>query len=470
MAKQLNPKTYLFVICTLAALGGMLFGLDQGFINGSLELIDQEFTWSVLKGETFASIMIYGCIVGAVLSGWIARVIGRKKTLIFAALFFLVFTIVGSLTREVFILFSARFCIGLAVGCASLAVPLYLSEIAPTKWRGGFISMYQLMITIGIFLIYLSNKYIGEHYHSWRLMLGIIAIPSFVMLIGSFFLPETPRWLMLKGRKTEAEAILKKTRETEEESSKEFAELEASMGDSKKKESAWNLIRKPYFIRVLVLGIFLQLLQQLSGINCIIYYSGQIFRTAGLTNPGVAVIVVGAFNMIATLVAVFIVDKIGRKPIMYFGLTVMTIALIVIGLIFHTTEAHVGGDYQLPGYLSWTMIVSAIFYIIAFAVSVGPIIWILCAEIFPLAIRDVGMAVTTLVNWTAAAVVVQSSLTVMSKWGGSVLFFAFALFCILGLFLVSGFVPETKGISLEQLEINLKAGRKLRKLGVSKIE
>ncbi len=532
MSSKTQAMGFVKKACIFAALGGLLFGLDQGFINGSLDFIEKDFGWTTLQGETFAGIMVYGCIFGVIISGWVARTIGRKKTLVLAALFFTVFAFWGSITSSVYILFGTRFCIGLAVGCASFCVPLYLSEIAPTKLRGGFIAMYQFAITIGIFLIYVSNSVIAHYFESWRLMLGIIAIPSIVMLVGVLTVPRSPRWLMLKGKKDEAESVLKKTRETEEEINSEITEIENSLKVQEgKKASIIDVITKPIFLKVMVVGVLLQLLQQLSGINTVIYYSTNIFNSAGFNNAAVATIVIGLVNMLSTIIAIKFVDKWGRKPICYTGLVIMIITLALNGIIFKVkevgiekrkaefvtlaveklsnkediktemayndakqylknhspsdndrqkfynnliqlgfskTEAKVASNdfgYVLPGSAGWMVLLSTVIYIIAFAFSLGPIIWIFCAEMFPLEVRDVGVTITTIANWVGCAIVVQCSMSVMKVFGGSDLFFAFGVCCLLGIFLLAGWVPETKGISLEEIELNLKNGKKLRRLG-----
>ena len=325
MEANTKAKAKVFWVCVFASLGGLLFGLDQGFINGSLGFIQKTFHWTTAQGESFASIILIGAIIGAFLSGFISKAIGRKNTLLLAALFFSVFTIWGSVTDSSLVLHFTRVCLGLAVGCASFVVPLYLSEIAPAKVRGGYISLYQFSITIGIFSIYVSNTLLSKiHTGSdpWRLMLGIICIPAIVMLFCVLTIPKTPRWLMLKGREKEAEGVLFKTRETEREVNKELAAIRESLKQEEgaKKTSAIAMLGKSYFAKIIILGILLQLLQQLSGINCVIYYSTIIFQKAGFSNPSVATVVCGLVNMLTTLIAIFFCDKWGRKPIIYLGL------------------------------------------------------------------------------------------------------------------------------------------------------
>ena len=466
---EANAKAKVFWVCVFASLGGLLFGLDQGFINGSLGFIQKTFHWTTGQGESFASIILIGAIIGAFLSGFISKAIGRKNTLLLAALFFSVFTLWGSVTDSSWVLHFTRVCLGIAVGCASFVVPLYLSEIAPAKVRGGYISLYQFSITIGIFSIYVSNTLISKvHTGSdpWRLMLSIICIPAIVMLFCVFTIPKTPRWLMLKGREKEAEEVLFKTRETESEVNKELAAIRESLKQEEgvKKTSAIAMLGKSYFAKIIMLGILLQLLQQFSGINCVIYYSTIIFQKAGFSNPSVATVVCGLVNMLTTLIAIFFCDKWGRKPIIYLGLILMFITLVLLGTEFIRLE----GGTPIHSLGQTVILGSCLVYLLAFGFSLGPLIWVICAEIFPLEARDFGVTITTMANWIGNFFVVRFSLSIMENLGGSTLFFIFAFFCLLGFVLIGLYTPETKGISLEELEINLKKGEKLRNLGFLK--
>jgi MFS transporter, SP family, galactose:H+ symporter len=471
MEANAKAKSKVLWVCVIASLGGLLFGLDQGFINGSLGFIQKTFHWTTDQGESFASIILIGAIVGAFLSGFISKTIGRKNTLLLAALFFFVFTLWGSTTHSSAVLHFTRVCLGLAVGCASFVVPLYLSEMAPAKFRGGFISLYQFTITIGIFSIYVSNTLISKVHTGtdpWRLMLGVISIPAVIMLICVLTIPKSPRWLMLKGREKEAESVLTKTRETDAEVKKELTEIRESLKQEKgvKKTGVMAMLGKSYFAKIILLGILLQLLQQLSGINCVIYYSTIIFQKAGFSNPGVATVVCGLVNMLTTLIAIFFCDKWGRKPIIYLGLALMFVTLVLLGTEFIRLE---GGEHiQVVG--QTVILGSCLVYLLAFGFSLGPLIWVICAEIFPLEARDFGVTVTTMANWIGNYFVVRFSLSVMEKWGGSTLFFFFAFFCLLGFVLIRLYTPETKGVSLEEIEINLKKGEKLRNLGFFKAD
>ena len=465
MAKK---KLYICFVCFIAAFGGLLFGIDQGFMNGSLELIIKDLHLTVDQGANFASILLWGSVIGAVFSGFVARTIGRKNTLLITAVVFAVFSFLSMLVNSYQILTTFRFILGLSVGVASFSVPLYLSEIAPTRMRGGFVSMYQMMITVGIFMVFVTNYFIGEATGNWRPMFLAITIPACIMLIGICFIPKSPRWLFLKKRKNAAKEVLQKTRFTQEEVDFELNEMQEATAMKDASGGFFAMLGKSYFLKVLFLGVIIQIAQQVTGINSVIYYSTSIFIGAGIKSPVIATIIVGLVNMLTTVLAVLFVDKLGRKPILYFGYSVMAISLFICAWIFHVESL----GSPLNGFERGSVVVFTLVFIFAFAISAGPIAWVICAEIFPLKGRDLGVTVTTATNWITAALVVGLSLPIMkyadgspNPAGGSHLFIFFGLCCVAFLFVLKFFIPETKGISLEEVEENLKQGKKLRHIG-----
>jgi SP family galactose:H+ symporter-like MFS transporter len=465
MAKK---KIFICFICFIAAFGGLLFGIDQGFMNGSLELIEKDLHLTVTQSANFAGILLWGSVIGAIFSGYVARAIGRKNTLLITAVVFTVFSFVSMFTDSYGLLITYRFILGLSVGLASFSVPLYLSEIAPTSLRGGFISMYQMMITVGIFAVFVTNYFIGQATNDWRPMFLAITVPAFIMFVGILFIPKSPRWLFLKNKKEDAKKVLHRTRFTQDEVNFEFAEMEEAVSMNDTKGGFFAMLKESFFIRVLILGMVIQMFQQLTGINSVIYYSTSIFIGAGISSPVVATIIVGLVNMLTTILAVLFVDKLGRKPILYFGYSVMALSLFVCAWIFHIE----GLGVDLTGTQKMTIVISTLVFIFAFAVSAGPIAWVLCAELFPLKGRDLGMTITTATNWIFAALVVTFSLPMMkfadgspNPVGGSHLFIFFGVCCIAFIFILKFFIPETKGVSLEEVEENLKSGKKLKDLG-----
>lgn len=455
MATVMNKTAYLFIICIIASLGGLLFGLDQGFIDGSLHFISQELHLTLSQSESFASILLAGAVIGALMSGFVSHTFGRKKTLMLTAAAFAVFSYLSSRVTSYDVLYTYRFILGLAVGVASFTVPLYLSEIAPKRFRGGFVAMYQQLLTVGIFVIYVSNTLIGNHYHSWRPMLYVIAIPGLIMFLGAFIILESPRWLMLKKQQNKAKSVLEKVCNRPQDIQEQLSEINTTL--QKDGRSTWHNLKLKPFWKVLILGILVQVFQQLAGINAIIYYSSSIFHSAGLTNPATATIVIGLVNMLSTLLPVLFLDKFGRKPIMYTGLILMTITLCINAWCFMHGHNHTWLNNVLLG--------SVLIYIFAFAISFGPIAWVICAEIFPLSGRDLGLTVTTCANWISAFLVVRFSLSIIQNYGGATLFLIFAVCCVLAIGLMYFFTPETNGISLEVLEQRLMANKRLKDIG-----
>jgi len=458
-------KTIVYVICSVAALGGLLFGLDQGFIANSLESLTQHYHFGVQGGESYSAILATGGIVGALLSGIFARFLGRKKSLLLAGFIFTAASAFSALLPPLPILSACRFALGFGVGVASFVVPLYLSETAPAAIRGSMGTLFQLMITIGIFLISLSNVFIARVFvrptTSLPLMFLTVTLFAALMFAGGFILPESPRWLMLKGRKEQAIAVLRRTLNTQEEIDSEIGEIEEALHGPQ--GAGVGIIFRRYFFKVLLVGVLLQVFQQLVGINMMIYYAPTIFGYAGMKGL-VAMMTVPTVNMLFTFPAIHLVEKWGRKKLLYVGAVAMLVTMITAGLAFQTIgtvsdPAAIGGTPKL------VLLVSVVVYIFGFAVSWGPVVWLVCSEIFPLEGREVGMTITTMVNWTFAGLVMANALSFMGVYGNASIFYVFAGFCVLAIAFVALFVPETKGITLEELEFNLKKGVRLRNLG-----
>jgi SP family galactose:H+ symporter-like MFS transporter len=354
-------------------------------------------------------------------------------------------------------LITGRVFLGIAVGIASFTAPLYLSEIAPRTMRGAMISLHQLMVTVGILAAFLSNTAFSGA-GDWRWMLGVIAFPALALLFGLLFLPRSPRWLMSRGRNEEAEHVLEKLRSDRQSIETEMREI----ADQLKVEfQGWGLFRSnPNFRRTVGLGIMLQVMQQLTGINVVMYYAPRIFGLAGYGTSHDQLwgtVIVGAVNVAATFIAIGLVDRWGRKPILYTGFTVMALALATLGALLHVGVT--GGASQIAA------VVMLLVFIAGFAMSAGPMIWILCAEIQPMKGRDFGIAASTFVNWVANTIAGATFLTLLNTLGHAQTFWLYAVMNAAFIFLTLWLVPETKGVSLEQIERNLMAGQALRKLG-----
>ena len=463
-------KPIVFAVGLIAALAGLLFGLDIGVISGALPFIGKEFGVGTVQQETIVSSLLWGAAGGSLVSGFLTRALGRKYTLVIAALVFALGSALSAFATTAGILIGVRFFLGLAVGIASFTAPLYLSEVSPSQVRGAMISLYQLMITIGILLAFLSDTYfasyasmagiVGGH---WRIMLGIIALPAAFMFAGVLCLPRSPRWLMLRGRREEALHVLRMLRSSEEEVQAELREIEKSL--EIKQSGVALFLRSKYFRRAVYLGIGLQIIQQLTGINVVMYYAPKIFEAAGFETTaeqmwGTAL--VGIVNMLSTFIAIACVDRWGRKPIMYCGFSVMGVSMCMVGALFH---CGVGASAAPNPALAFVTIAFLLLFIVGFAMSAGPIIWVVCAEIYPLAGRDLGITMSTATNWIVNGIVGMTFLTMLETIGAGNTFLIYGGLEALFILFFLSFVPETKGVSLETIEENLRAGKPLRQIG-----
>ncbi|MGL5422402.1 sugar porter family MFS transporter [Serratia sp. IR-2025] len=446
-----------FFVCFLAALAGLLFGLDIGVIAGALPFIAHEFQITSQQQEWVVSSMMFGAAVGAVGSGWLSYRLGRKYSLMIGAVLFVIGSLCSAFAPNNEVLLVSRVLLGLAVGIASFTAPLYLSEIAPERIRGSMISMYQLMITIGILGAYLSDtafSYSG----SWRWMLGIITLPALLLFVGVFFLPRSPRWLASRGRDAEARKVLEMLRDTTDQAKAELDEIRESL---KIKQSGWALFKdNKNFRRAVYLGVLLQVMQQFTGMNVIMYYAPKIFDLAGFASTAQQMwgtVIVGLVNVLATFIAIGLVDRWGRKPTLKLGFLVMAIGMGTLG-----TMMNIGMDTPAAQYFAILML---LMFIVGFAMSAGPLIWVLCSEIQPLKGRDFGITCSTTVNWIANMIVGATFLTMLNSLGSANTFWIYAGLNLVFIFITIALIPETKNISLEHIERNLMAGKPLREIG-----
>ncbi|WP_278809333.1 sugar porter family MFS transporter, partial [Obesumbacterium proteus] len=448
--KTRSNASLTFFVCFLAALAGLLFGLDIGVIAGALPFISETFQITSSQQEWVVSSMMFGAAVGAVGSGWLNFRIGRKYSLMIGAILFVVGSLFSAFAPDVEILILSRVLLGLAVGIASYTAPIYLSEIAPEKIRGSMISMYQLMITIGILAAYLSDtafSYTG----AWRWMLGVITIPAILLLIGVFFLPDSPRWLAARGSDEKARRVLEKLRDTSEQAKNELDEIRESL---KVKQSGWALfINNKNFRRAVYLGVLLQVMQQFTGMNVIMYYAPKIFDLAGFASTSQQMwgtVIVGLVNVLATFIAIGLVDRWGRKPTLILGFIVMALGMGTLG-----TMMNIGISSAFAQYFAVIML---LIFIVGFAMSAGPLIWVLCSEIQPLKGRDFGITCSTATNWIANMIVGATFLTMLNSLGSAHTFWVYAGLNVIFIFITLALIPETKNISLEHIERNLMQG------------
>lgn len=447
--QKISPKRrhlWLYIIAAVASLGGLLSGFDTGVISGALLFIND--TWpldSLTKGWVVSSALV-GAVLGAAANGILADIYGRKKIIIATAVIFALGSILCGFATSVSWLIAGRMILGLAIGMVNFVVPLYLSEISPQKIRGMLVSLYQLAITAGILFSYLINRLFALSEYNWRWMLGCGLIPALILIIGISFLGDTPRWLISKKREDEAKHIFKKI-SPEIDIDRHIADIKSSMETpDNAKKTASNF--QPWMLTPLLIGIGMMFMQICTGINTIIYYTATIFTAAGFTDTLSALyatIGIGFVNFFMTFVAILFTDKLGRKPLLYAGLSGMTASLLILGGSFYLTDI-------LGPNLKWIAVGSVVIYIACFAFSLGPIGWIIISEIMPLKIRGLAMSICTMANFGFNFLIALTFPVLIEHIGEAYTFWIFGIVGIFSLWFTFHYIPETKGRSLEQIE------------------
>jgi SP family sugar:H+ symporter-like MFS transporter len=435
------------------ALGGLLFGYDTGVISGAILFITEDFALSPFMQGAVVAALLLGAMVGAAAAGGLSDRMGRRRLIIVAAVTFTVGALAAAAAPGAGALVAARFVLGLAVGSAALVVPLYLSEIAPTKIRGAIASLNQLMIVVGILAAFIVNAILASS-GDWRLMLGLAAIPSLILLVGMFFMPETPRFLVRTGEEDEARDVLEEVRPDDERADHPERKIEEIREVDEREEGGGLELLKAKWVRpALVVAIGLAVLQQLIGINTIIYYAPTTLTSVGY-GPESAIyanLVIGTLNVAATIVAIRIVDRVGRKPMLLAGLVGMVTSLTVLGLsselLAKPTSA---GD---PAAVITLLCLAG--FIVSFAATWGPVVWVMLPEVLPLSVRGTAMGVAVCLHWGANFLVSQTFPVMLDSWGAGPVFLGYAGIGVLAFLFVRAVVPETKGRSLEEIEAAL---------------
>lgn len=452
----IHPKATAVFTSIIGALAGLMFGLDIGVISGAQQFIQKDFGISDAMLEHVVSWMMLGAAIGAIGASWVSARLGRKRSLLLGSMLFALASVACGLSTSVHMLLAFRLVLGLSIGVLTFTAPMYLAEIAPEKIRGALVSLYQLMITIGILLAFLSDMIFSQS-GSWRWMLGIIAIPGVLFFLGVFTLPESPRWLMMRGRKDKATEVLMKLRGDPEIVEREAADIQEQL---KIPQRGWHMfLKNRNFRRSVGLGMLLQIMQQLTGMNVMMYYAPRIFENVGfgVTAQMWTTVIVGVTNVLATFIAIGLVDRWGRKPILYIGFVVMAVGLGIVGLMLH-----LGVNTHGEQIFTVAMLLT---FIVGFAMSAGPLIWILCSEIQPLKGRDFGIGASTFANWVGNFIVGATFLTLLNHIGDAATFWLYGSLNVIFLIITIVLIPETKGITLEKIERNLMAGLPLRKIG-----
>lgn len=458
-----NNKTPLFVIvmAIVAAMGGLLFGFDTGVISGAIPFLQQDFGLTDGTIEFITTAGLIGAIVGALIGGSVTDGLGRRKVLILSGIIFGVGALWSGFASTATSLILARLFLGVAIGTASFAVPLYIAEISPTRVRGTLVSLFQLMITIGILVSYFSDFLFANEADvtCWRPMFYVGVIPAIILLVGMIFMPESPRWLFANGRGEEAMAVLDRT---EGDGAKDVADsINNEIAKDKQNTSTWGDLFRKEWKYPLIIAVGIMFIQQFVGINTVMYYSPKIFQMAGFDGSVAAIgasIGVGAINVIATLLSVYFVDRIGRRKLFFIGMTGMVISLTLLAGSFIADFGDAG---------KFVTVGCTLLYVTFYAVSVGPLGWLIISEVFPQKLRGKGSSIGSLSVWVFNSIVTFTFFKIakllsipgtevvvggetIANPAGSFLFYA--LIAALGMIWGWFFMPETKGKSLEAIE------------------
>lgn len=443
MEKKTKAHPFIYVSTFFAAIGGLLFGYDTGVISGAILFIRKEFLLTSRQTELVIGVISIGAVVGAALAGPLCDYFGRKKIVLASSLLFVLSALALAMSGTVGELVIGRFVVGVAIGISSTTAPLYIAELSSREHRGALVTINQLAITIGILLAFFIGAVFAST-GSWRTMFALAAVPAAVQFVGMLFLPESPRWLLKKDRGVEAHAILMRVRDCASDVTKEIDHIKKNI--SHEGGSFKDLFARPVR-KALLVGVGVTVIQQITGINCVLYYAPTIFEFSGFASAASAILAttgVGAVNVFMTFVAIWLLDRVGRKPLLLIGLGGMIFSLFMLGLSFVLPNMA-----DLQGFISS---LSLMVYVGFFAFSLGPVGFLLNSEIYPLKVRGRAMGLAICMNWFANFLVTSSFLTFLSIFGKSGTFWLYAAIGAIGWLFIVRKVPETKGKSLEEIQ------------------
>ncbi|HEY4391488.1 MAG TPA: sugar porter family MFS transporter [Paenibacillus sp.] len=437
---------FVTLVSIVAALGGLLFGFDTAVVSGAIGFMQQHFDLNEFQVGWAVSSLIIGCIAGALSSGVLSEKYGRKRVLIAAAILFIIGSVFSAVPNTFSEFIIARMIGGIGIGITSTVCPLYNAEIAPAKYRGRLVALNQLATVTGISLVYFINLWIAglgdeawDISTAWRWMFAFGIIPGLLFLVLLFFVPESPRWLIKQDRAAESLPILVKIH-GETLAKQEVLDIKESF---KVENGSIRQLFSPTLRLALIVGVGLAVLQQVTGINAVLYYAPEIFKQTGAGTDAALIqtIFVGVINLLFTILAIWLIDKVGRKMLLLIGSSAMLICLIVIGAAFQT--GHTSGPLVL---------IFILIYVAAFALSLGPVVWVVISEIFPNRIRGKATAIASMALWTADYVVSQTFPPMLASAGPALTFWIFGFMSLITVVFTWRKVPETKGKSLEEIE------------------
>ena len=459
--KQKNTLGYVIFMAVVAAIGGILFGYDTAVISGTTEIVKNQFALSDIKEGWYVGCALIGSIAGVLVAGSLSDYLGRKLTMLISAALFSISAIGCAVCGSFDGLVAYRIIGGVGIGIVSIVSPIYISEVSPARIRGTLVSLYQLAVTVGFLLAYLMNWLIDSnidpslalntadltlwqkimHTEAWRGMLGSETIPALLFFFIIFFIPESPKWLIVNGKLDKASAVLSKIYASEAEVKEEIEVTNASLkGETKGK---WSDLLKPGILLAVIVGSAIAILGQFMGVNAVLYYGPKIFSEAGFENPMFSTVLVGVVNCVTTVLAVFIIDRVGRKQLIYWGVSGMIICLVAIGAYFAWGQSlGLGNGFMLTFFLA---------YVFCCAISISAIVFVLLSEMYPNSVRGRAMSVAGFALWIGTYLLGQLT-PVLLGWSQAGTFFIFAVMCIPYMLIMWKVIPETTGKTLEEIE------------------
>ena len=459
--KQKNTLGYVIFMAVVAAIGGILFGYDTAVISGTTEIVKSQFALSDLKEGWYVGCALIGSICGVLVAGSLSDYLGRKLTMLISAALFSISAIGCAVCGSFDGLVAYRIIGGVGIGIVSIVSPIYISEVSPAKIRGTLVSLYQLAVTVGFLLAYLANWVIDANIdtnlvlgdpgltlwqkmmntEAWRGMLGSETLPALLFFFVIFFIPESPKWLIVNGKLDKAAVVLNKIYATSEEATEEIKVTQDSLGGETK--GKWSDLLKPGILLAVIAGSAIAILGQFMGVNAVLYYGPKIFSDAGFDNPMFSTVLVGVVNCVTTVLAVFIIDKVGRKQLIYWGVSGMIICLAAIGVYFAWGAAlGLGNTFMLAFFLA---------YVFCCAISISAIVFVLLSEMYPNSVRGRAMSIAGFALWIGTYLIGQLT-PVLLGWSQSGTFFIFAVMCVPYMLIMWKVIPETTGKTLEEIE------------------
>ena len=452
---------YLIFLSVVAALGGFLFGYDTAVISGTIAQVTQLFQLDALQQGWYVGCALVGSIVGVLFAGILSDKLGRKLTMVISAVLFSTSALGCALSADFAQLVVYRIIGGVGIGVVSIVSPLYISELAVAQYRGRLVSLYQLAVTVGFLGAYLVNYQLLAWAESgtqlsvdwlnkifitevWRGMLGMETLPAILFFIIIFFIPESPRWLIVRGKELKAVNILEKIYNSITEAKSQLNETKSVLTSETKSE--WSLLMKPGIFKAVIIGVCIAILGQFMGVNAVLYYGPSIFENAGLSGGDSLFyqVLVGLVNTLTTVLALVIIDKVGRKKLVYYGVSGMVVSLILIGLYF------LFGDSL--GVSSLFLLIFFLFYVFCCAVSICAVVFVLLSEMYPTKVRGLAMSIAGFALWIGTYLIGQLTPWMLQNLTPAGTFFLFALMCVPYMLIVWKLVPETTGKSLEEIE------------------